>query len=243
MCMNFSNLAILCIFFFSSFSYAQDISSSEVLDKAIAFHDPENKWSGFNDTFKVLMEMPGKAERVSAIHINLQAEYFYIKAVQDSIEYEYTVNKDKCGSSLNAAATKIQGTTSLRETCKKAKRYRDYYTYLYGLPMKLKDKSTILDPLVEKVEFKGNPYLVINVSYKSYIGTDIWKFYFNPKTYALEVYQFFKSDGKGNVEASSGEYILLSKIEEINGIKMPKIRQWYYNKDDAYLGTDTLSKS
>ena len=52
----------------------------------------------------------------------------------------------------------------------------------------------------------------------------------------MEVYQFFKE------AKDSGEYILLSGIETIKGIKMPKNRAWYYNKDDGYLGTDVLSK-
>ena len=51
----------------------------------------------------------------------------------------------------------------------------------------------------------------------------------------MEVYQFFKDTKE------SGEYILLSALEMINGIKMPKNRAWYYNKDDGYLGTDFLS--
>ena len=51
----------------------------------------------------------------------------------------------------------------------------------------------------------------------------------------MEIYQFFKE------EKDSGEYILLSELETINNIKMPKIRAWYYNKDNTYLGTDILS--
>jgi len=51
----------------------------------------------------------------------------------------------------------------------------------------------------------------------------------------MEVYQFFKE------VKNSGEYILLSGLETINNIKMPKNRAWYYNKDDGYLGTDILS--
>jgi len=54
----------------------------------------------------------------------------------------------------------------------------------------------------------------------------------------MEVYQFFHEEGKND-----GEYILLSGMEEINGIKMPKTREWYYNKDDKYLGTDILTKT
>jgi hypothetical protein len=62
------------------------------------------------------------------------------------------------------------------------------------------------------------------------------------KTYAMEVYQFFKIDDSGKEKPDSGEYILLSEEALVSGIKMPKVRAWYYNKDDAYLGTDTLTE-
>jgi hypothetical protein len=38
----------------------------------------------------------------------------------------------------------------------------------------------------------------------------------------------------------TGEYIILKDEVVIDGIKMPKTRAWFYNKDDKYLGTDTL---
>jgi len=56
----------------------------------------------------------------------------------------------------------------------------------------------------------------------------------------MEIYQFFKTDVSGNEIETSGEYILLSGETLINGIKMPKNRAWFYNKDDLYLGTDIL---
>ena len=235
-------MRIVAFLLFCTVGFAQTITSSQLLDKAIEYHDPNNNWAKFNAVLQIRMETPNKADRNSKIHINLPAEYFYINAVQDSIEYEYTLTGDKCSASLNAAASKIQGSSSMRETCKMAKRYRDYYTYLYGLPMKLKDPGTIINPEVERRSFKGKTYLVLNVSYKSWIGTDVWNFYFNPKTYAMEVYQFYKTDDKGAIKEDSGEYILLSEMETINGIKMPKIRKWYYNKADKYLGTDILNR-
>ncbi|GAL78771.1 hypothetical protein JCM19274_3329 [Algibacter lectus] len=36
---------------------------------------------------------------------------------------------------------------------------------------------------------------------------------------------------------------MLTELETINGIKMPKNRAWYYNKNDKYLATDILSKN
>ena len=53
----------------------------------------------------------------------------------------------------------------------------------------------------------------------------------------MEVYQFYHEESKND-----GEYILLDGLEEIEGIKMPKTRAWYTNKEEKYLGTDTLFK-
>ena len=122
-------------------------------------------------------------------------------------------------------------------SCERAKKMRDYYTYLYGLPMKLKDPGTLLDPLVDTKTFKGKNYLVLKVTYSKEVGTDTWYFYFDPSSYAMEAYQFFHDESKND-----GEYILLSGEEIINNVKIPKTRAWYYNKNDQYLGTDILSK-
>ena len=102
--------------------------------------------------------------------------------------------------------------------------------------MKLKDEGTIIHQKTTTKTFKGKEYLVLKVTYSEEVGKDIWYFYFDPKTYAMEVYQFFKE------KKESGEYILLTGLETIHDIKMPKERAWYYNKNDGYLGTDVLSK-
>ena len=115
--------------------------------------------------------------------------------------------------------------------------YKNYYTYLYGLPMKLKDNGTIIHEVVNKKTFKGKTYLTLKVTYDKAVGNDTWYFYFNPKTFALEIYQFFHNEAKND-----GEYILLSGMESINGINMPKARAWYTNKDHKYLGKDTIVK-
>nr|WP_262709923.1 DUF6503 family protein [Allomuricauda onchidii] len=113
----------------------------------------------------------------------------------------------------------------------------EHYTYLYGLPMKLKDPGTILSDKVQTKTFKGKEYLVLKVNYEGGVGDDVWYFYFDPKSYAMEVYQFYHAELEND-----GEYILLEGLEEINGILMPKTRLWYYNKDDKFLGTDILIK-
>ena len=237
-------IRLLAVLFFYSPLVSQNISGIELLEKTITYHDPDNNWSTFADSFSVTMETPNNSARISNIHINLPEELFYIKMTRDTLITEYTVNKGVCSFALNGEKNlSVEQQKQFNISCERALLYKNYYTYLYGLPMKLKDPGTIIENKVDKKVFKGNTYLVLKVSYDKTVGSDVWYFYFNPKTYAMEIYQFFKTDEQGHLKPDSGEYILLSDETIINNIKMPKNRAWYYNKDNSYLGTDILSKN
>jgi len=233
------NLTLLLLIFTSTITFAQNITGPELLKKSIQFHDPNNNWQSFDGNFSVTMEIPNKPNRESEIKINLPKEYFSLKTIKDTVVTESIVDKSECQLSIN-------GNTNLTDAlkkahnlnCKRAKFFKNYYTYLYGLPMKLNDEGTIIDQNVIQKTFKGKDYLVLKATYAKAVGKDTWYFYFNPQTYAMEVYQFFKDETKND-----GEYILLTDLETINGIKMPKNRAWYYNKNDKYLATDILSKN
>lgn len=234
----------LAILLFSSALFSQNLDANKLLEKSIKYHDPNNNWDTFADSFSVTMETPNKSARKSNIRINLPQELFYIKMTRDTLITEYTVHKGNCAYALNGEKDlSDEQQNQFNISCERAALYKNYYTYLYGLPMKLKDLGTIIDNKVDKKVFKGKTLLLLKVSYDKTVGSDIWYFYFNPTTFAMEVYQFFKTDEQGNIKPDSGEYILLSDETVINNIKMPKNRAWYYNKDNTYLGTDILSKN
>ncbi len=229
-------ITLLLLVLTNNFLQAQTISSTELLDKAISFHDPNNQWPLLNNTFKVLMKTPKSTDRLSVIDINIPRELFNLQVEKDNNSYSYAFNKQDCVTHLNGS-TDIpeEDRKEYRLTCERGAMMRNYYTYLYGLPMKLKDPGAILGEKVLTKTFKGKEYLVLKVNYEEGVGNDVWYFYFDPNTYAMEVYQFYHDETKND-----GEYILLEGIEEIQGIKMPKTRAWYYNKDNKYLGTDIL---
>lgn len=218
---------------------AQELTGNQLLEKAIAYHDPNKNWKSFNGRLFITMETPDASDRVTEIAMNLPAQYFKLLWSKDGDSVMQMVDKDSCSISLNGS-NKIseEKIKELRLNCERTKMMKDYYTYLYGLPMKLKDPGTIIDDKVQKKTFQKKEYLRLKVTYKEPVGGDTWYFYFDPKTYAMEVYQFYHNESKND-----GEYILLTGEETANGIKMPKTRAWYYNKDDKYLGTDILTKS
>ena len=221
---------------FSSLVYAQELTGKQLLEKAITYHDPNGNWQTFKGDLNISMEIPEKPTRDSNIHIDLLNQLFSIKAkVEDNVS-EYIIDKDSTTIIFNGTKNPSEDILKEQRLSKaRAKLYQNYYTYLYGLPMKLKDTGTIIHENVEQRNFKGKTYLVLKATYKKEIGKDIWYFYFNPKTYAMEIYQFFHDESKND-----GEYILLSEEEIINGIKMPKKRAWYTNKDNKLLGIDIL---
>lgn len=232
----FQKITLLLVFTIFSTAFSQELTGEELLEKAIQYHDPNNNWKDFKETFLVTMTTPNKPKRVSEIKIDLPNDFFSVKAKKEENTTEYVLDKKECSITFN-------GKTNLSEeikkehklSCERANLFKNYYTYLYGLPMKLKDKGTIIDEKVAQKKFKNKDYLVLKVTYEVAVGKDTWFFYFNPETYAMQLYQFFKE------AKDSGEYILLSEEETLNGIKIPKVRAWYYNKDDKYLGTDTLT--
>jgi hypothetical protein len=219
------------------FSFSQTLSGDQLLEKSIQFHDPNGNWSTFKGAFLVTMKTPKSSPRKSFIEIDLPQEHFLVKAIKDGVITQYTVDKGICRIAVNGNTTPSEALLKKQKlSCERANLYKNYYTYLYGLPMKLKDEGTIIHQKTTIKTFKGKEYLVLKVSYTKEVGNDTWYFYFDPKTYAMEVYQFFKE------QKERGEYILLTGLETIHDIKMPKERAWYYNKDDGYLGTDVLSK-
>ncbi|WP_299319035.1 DUF6503 family protein [uncultured Maribacter sp.] len=231
---------VLFIFLLSGiYNHAQEITGNELLKQAIAFHDPENNWSSFKGKMLIEMENPKSSPRRTVVEMKLPNNYFKTTVTKDNYVIESELNKDACTLKLNGSTSifpKIKD--SLNISCDRAKMMKNYYTYLYGLPMKLKDPGTLIADKVVKKTFKGKEYLVLKATYEKEVGNDTWYFYFDPKTYAMEVYQFFHDESKND-----GEYILLSEMITVNGIKIPKVRKWYYNKGDVFLATDNLRKA
>ena len=217
----------------------QELAGQKLLEKAIKYHDPNGSWNSFSGNLGVTMSTPDGKERVSDIVLNLPGEFFQLISEKDGAILKQVVDRGECKLMLNGSTTlSEEDKEKHRLTCERANMYKNYYTYLYGLPMKLKDPGTIIHPITQRKVFKGKEYLVLKATYEKEVGGDIWYFYFDPETYAMEVYQFFRDESKPD-----GEYILLTGEEEVSGIKMPKTRAWYYNKDDKYLGTDVLTKA
>ncbi|HEY7862744.1 MAG TPA: hypothetical protein VIE39_03740, partial [Thermoanaerobaculia bacterium] len=73
------------------------------------------------------------------------------------------------------------------------------------------------------------------VTYDGTVGTDRWFFYLDPETCALLGHRFFHDEA-----ARDGEYTVLSGEIEGQGLRLPRVRKWYTNKDAEWIITHTV---
>lgn len=232
---------ILALLFISPllFGQAPALTAEQLLEKSITYHDPNGSWATFNGEFTVVMESPSRPVRTTKINLDFPKQLF-----KSSVESEEVIitSQWKAGSCTYTYQESTRYSEEIakkyRLNCERTTTMKNYYSYLYGLPMKLKDEGTLLDPQVMIRSLNGESYWSIKVTYEATVGADTWYFYFDPTTYQLRHYQFYHDETNND-----GEYILLSEEIEIGGIKMPKNRAWYTNQEDNYLGTDYLHQN
>ena len=224
------------ILFFTLGSHSQNLTGQQLLQKSIAYHDPGNKWSTFKGGLHLRETRPSGADRLTHLHLNNKTSFFELIQHREKDELVHVWENEKCVHLLNKS--KIFSDTDREKhklTCDRTKLLRDYYLYLWGLPMKLNDAGTNIAEEVGETEFQGNKVWSMKVTYETTVGDDTWYFYFDQRNYAMVGYRFYHEE-----EKNDGEYITLDGEETIKNIRFPKTRKWYYNKDDKFLGADIL---
>lgn len=214
-----------------------EISADSLLSRSIQYHDPEGNWGTKAHMLQLGESRPGGGTRYTRISIYPDADTFDLQQIRGKDKVQLRLMGGTYSFS-HLGRTDIPDSTRqrLRLTEERTRLLRDYYTYLWGLPMKLKDPGTVLQPQVHKVWFGGKELLELEVQYAPDTGGDIWFFFFDPETYALSGYSFYhKEDGPG-----TGEYILLEGEALVDKMLLPAVRHWYYTEDNLYLGTDEI---
>ncbi len=216
----------------------ENLTPAQLLDRSIAFHDPDGQWADCRFTLVIDMAIPNRPLRSSKVVINNEKGTFELDMLQNDHLLQWMVDgEDSARTMVDFREPTLAQADSLGLTAERARRWRDYYGYLYGLPMKLKDQGVKIDGGVISTTFQEKPVLALKVTYEATVGADTWYFYFNPNTYAMIGYRFYHDEAKND-----GEYIVLSGMSIKNGMRIPKDRAWYTNAEDRLLGTDYLVK-
>lgn len=214
---------------------ADELSAAEVLlNQSIEYHDPTGKFLSAPWCLKFRETRPQADDRHSEILVDVPGERFQMKRRSEHV-VSGIMDGERCEMSLDG---RRDLTAAEREKhkigCERLRLMRNYYVYLWGLPMKLRDPGTHLGE-VETTEFMGQPVFGLRVTYDAAVGKDIWYFYFDRMSAALRGYRFYHDEAKND-----GEYIVLSEEHASHGVRLPQSRAWYTHQENRLLGTDIL---
>lgn len=209
--------------------------AEELLNRAIAYHDSDAAWSTFVGTLEFEELRPDGIARRVDVALDVPGAGMTHRGQMDGREVVREVGADVCRATLAGEEATEAEAVDLGLTCDRLERTRNYYHFLWGLPMKLKDPGTILDPEVERATFAGVDVDQLRVTYDPEVGGDTWYFYFDTTTARLVGYRFYHDESQND-----GEYITLDGERAVDGMRIPANRRWYVNADDRFLGEDRL---
>lgn len=192
--------------------------ASVIINNAIQFHDPKGEWKDIDAifNFKSSFSFNDSVPEEIIYTINNQEKVFIYKNTDRQVEIEF--HSDSC----------IQHTE--KGSCEGYTWTKNFYPYIWGLPMKLTDSIAKIDNKWTFDTLKGRKCFKVYVHYEA----EDFQFYFDAKDYQLRGFQFLKNDSSGK-----GEIVTLEDLYEFQGIKFPKKRTWLH-LDHSLIGTNEV---
>lgn len=219
---------------------AEPPTAQDLLQRSIAYHDPDGRFLTEAQRLIFAESRPDGTDRRTEVFIDVAGQRFEIeRGGERTVAGVWT--PETCEMTLDGRS---EVTAAEREehhlTCERLTLLKNYYTYLWGLPMKLEDPGTRLGRVSATTfpapgcDEKRSVY-DLRVTYDEEVGGDVWYFYFDQQTYALVGYRFYHDEAKND-----GEVIVLEGETTGEGLRLPQARTWFTHEDHELLGTDTL---
>lgn len=217
-------------------SGAPSTSVAEALiERSIAYHDPDGKWDTASIELEIAESRPEAETRTTAIRMAPGSGAMVVRRQtgDGEVAFEMTGETIRSRSVDGDDAMEEEALAERGLDAERVRFLRNYYLFLWGLPMKLRDPGTIVAPEPEAATFDGQEALAVRVTYDPEVGGDTWYFYIDPESARLIGYRFYHDEA-----ANDGEYIHLSGEIEHGGLRLPARRAWFMHQDDEFLGED-----
>ena len=75
---------------------AQEFTATELLNKSIAYHDPQGVWERFEGSFFVTMESPNRPIRKSKIELDFMESFFRLTVESEENELVSVLKDEEC---------------------------------------------------------------------------------------------------------------------------------------------------
>ncbi len=231
-------IILLGLYFSITVTAQNEITSQDILNNSIKFHDPKGKLASGDFTLYLEESRPDGSIRKTQTRFAPAKEIFEIISFREEHEIKYKINKNNVEVLLDGSSEFTEDEAKkLRINKERASMMKNYYLYLWHLPMKLNDPGTLIDQNHKTKVFNSHSCYELKITYDKTVGHDIWYFYFDKQDFQMRGYRFYHDESKND-----GEYIYIEGLTAFKDIMIPAKRDWYTHKEDKFLGSDLLVK-
>lgn len=214
------NFAILiCAVLSIQCSSIKTKTAQDIVEASIKFHDPKNKWANLNAEFlfESKFSFNDSVPEELQVTIDVQKNDFQYHNLDRKVNIQYP--QESC--------IILQG----EGTCEGYRWTKNFYTYVWGLPMKLQDSEARIQEGFSSDTINNIPLNVVAVHYEN----ENFKFYFDQKSSELKFFSFIKNNAEKH-----GEFIELRGLFEYNEIKFPAVKEWRESDSKKLIGTNEV---
>lgn len=234
------SLGALLITIISGLNVKDDFckNSEYILSKANKVYDANNQWQHSAINIHIQEPRVGNPQRYTKLLLNNASNYFEMERQKDIGTIKRIVNEHEKSEILVNGKSDIS--TEIKEkyalNLERTLKSKNFYKILYGVPMSITNELWDNIEPAQQIVFEGKEAYKIAIELKETLISKHWALLISKENYELLAIEFNhpeQPENEGEIIKFNGEY-------EINGMKIPRIRNWYAKGTNEYLGTDII---
>jgi hypothetical protein len=206
-------------------------TGSEILKKAIAFQDPQQKWNDYSGKVNLMTVWPNGSTSGGEV-IEIQTKENFYRCTNITSKVSRGIKNGEYFLEENGQKKPVE---DQRENIRQMKSWHYFH---FGILMELEASGLVLENKVETLKFQGNECLVIQFNYdpgkiknENYKESN-WTIYIDPNNYSMKG---LKVVGVMNL------YAVFAGNLSLNGIIIPLCRTYFKNEDNSFYMADIFT--
>jgi|GEM_PF-1656660 len=213
-------------------------NSVYILDQVKEKYDSQQVWG--TSELKIHIQEPrvSNPQRYTKLNLKNSNDYFEMERFrEDGIVKRILTGNGESRIFLNGESELSKTIVEqYRLNVERTKGHKKFYQLMYGLPMSLSnDLWEQIEP-ARKVTYAGREAYAVALELKDEMISKHWTLLIDVENYNLLTIEFNHPEDPDKEE----EVLTFEGEFEINGMKIPRIRNWYIKGTHEYLGTDVI---
>ena len=213
-------------------------NSEYLLERVRDHYDPNEVWD--TTTLKIHIQEPrvGNPQRHTKLTLDNDENYFEMERFrEDGIVRRILTGDGESQIFLNGESDLSDSiVTAYRLYEDRSHNHKNFYQLMYGLPMSLNEDLWEEVKPAQLASFEGNNVYRIDAELKEDMISKHWTIIVDADDYNLLALEFNHPEDP----ESEGEILKFDGTIEINGVALPRIRNWYVQGSEEYLGSDII---